>query len=391
MTFPRAVRAVLFVIYTVLAIEAGARVALQVAKWRSGQELGKQRPFSLTEGTRATLARIGSGWGGQFAFDPVLGWSGRASVYSPPYRHNAQGLRADKDVPPEAPAAEYRIAAFGDSFVHGTDMTNAQTWESVVEREHPGWRVLNFGVGAYGTDQALLRYEKEGRAFRPRLVILGVLSENPLRNVNVFRPFYNLGETGFPLVKPRFILRDGDLELVPCPFSTQEDYRRLLADAGPLLQQLGHDDYFYQRSFAAGPVSSLGVVRVVRHVYSAYNRPLSADGTYNTHGEPFRVTAAILERFDRKVRDDGAIPVVLFFPEREHLLRVKAGGRAPYAPLRDVVAARGGLVIDSAEGLLPALAVHGVDELYGPSRHFSVLGNEIVGRYVASALERLVN
>ena len=95
------------------------------------------------------------------------------------------------------------MTAFGDSFTHCDGVANSFTWEYLLERLNPALEVLNFGVGGYGTDQALLRYELEGMAFHPHIAILGFLPENIHRVVSVFRPFY-FPMTGIPMSKPRF-------------------------------------------------------------------------------------------------------------------------------------------------------------------------------------------
>lgn len=50
-----------------------------------------------------------------------------------------------------------------------------------------GLEFENFGVPAYGLDQAFLRYQREGRRTHPRILVIGFLSENLYRDVSVFR------------------------------------------------------------------------------------------------------------------------------------------------------------------------------------------------------------
>ena len=49
--------------------------------------------------------------------------------------------------------------------------------------------MLNFGVGGYGLDQALLRFSAESAAFHPQVVLIGVIADDVLRGVNVFGRF----------------------------------------------------------------------------------------------------------------------------------------------------------------------------------------------------------
>jgi hypothetical protein len=81
--------------------------------------------------------------------------------------------------------------------------------------------VANYGVEGYGTDQAYLRFQinKEDKS---RIIILGFLTENIIRNVNQYRR-PRQGDK-FTL-KTRFILsNDGKLELISLPNLTYEEF-----------------------------------------------------------------------------------------------------------------------------------------------------------------------
>ena len=100
-----------------------------------------------------------------------------------------------------AAAGIVRIAAFGDSFVHGDEVVTDETWGGARARV-PGdgcstrRRRLRARPGA-----AALRARRCGEeaADRP----LGVITDDVLRGVNVFRPFF-APTTGHVLTKPRF-------------------------------------------------------------------------------------------------------------------------------------------------------------------------------------------
>ena len=86
------------------------------------------------------------------------------------YRYNTQGIRSP--VPaftPRAAEGVLRIALFGDSFTHGDDVPVEHSFGQVLEQQLitagiPA-EVLNFGVGGYGIDQAMLRFKEHGAAF----------------------------------------------------------------------------------------------------------------------------------------------------------------------------------------------------------------------------------
>ena len=139
---------------------------------------------------RARIEALVAGRTSYVVHSPTLGWTVRQVAARRRSTGERQGLRADRDYADAAPGI-LRIAAFGDSFTHGDDVPNAQTWTRQLELLDPRLEVLNFGVIGYAPDQALIRYLEEGRRFEPHVVLLGVMPENVGRIVNVFRPFYS--------------------------------------------------------------------------------------------------------------------------------------------------------------------------------------------------------
>ena len=71
--------------------------------------------------------------------DSDLGWSIRASGTSELYETNSQGVRAEpaRLYSTEIPAGKLRIVAVGDSFTHGDEVKNDETWMYVLEQLRP--------------------------------------------------------------------------------------------------------------------------------------------------------------------------------------------------------------------------------------------------------------
>jgi hypothetical protein len=92
------------------------------------------------------------------SFEPDLGWVPTPSVVreakSVRYRHNAAGLRADREYAQRPPSGARRYAAYGDSFTYCADVELDDCWTHDLEEALPGTEVLNFGVGGYAPDQA---------------------------------------------------------------------------------------------------------------------------------------------------------------------------------------------------------------------------------------------
>src|SRR5262249_47022611 len=84
---------------------------------------------------------------------PVLGWRYAAIYRKGLNRLNAAGLRSDHEYQKTPPSGLLRIAAFGDSFVYGSEVDGKEAWPAVLEQNRR-IEVLNYGVPGYGTDQA---------------------------------------------------------------------------------------------------------------------------------------------------------------------------------------------------------------------------------------------
>ena len=213
-----------------LVVEATSWIALRVIEQRRGL---RYRAFDgLIDPWRKPMEEIVAADGTWYQrIDPELGWITIPGAFTDDAAITASGIRATHDYADAPPTGVLRIAAFGDSFVHGDEVATDETWEAALERALPGAEVLNYGVGGYGLDQALLRYVRDGAAKSPHVVLLGVITDDVLRGVNVFRPFF-APDTGHVLTKPRFLL-DGAGTLALTVYDTDlsdESYIRLFVD-----------------------------------------------------------------------------------------------------------------------------------------------------------------
>jgi hypothetical protein len=80
-----------------------------------------------------------------------------------------------------------------------------ESWGHHLERRlGPAVPVLNFGVDGYGLDQTYLRYQRDVRGWKPRVVLISLMGHELLRTMAVY-PFVSFR---WPpcVVKPRFTL-----------------------------------------------------------------------------------------------------------------------------------------------------------------------------------------
>ncbi len=339
----------------------------------------------LSAEQRDSLQRfLAEGRGQHVDQDPVLGWVPRAEA-------NTAGMRDDREYARVPPPGMVRIEAFGDSFTYSEDVALADSWTKRLAAIDPSLEVLNYGVGAYGLDQAYLRYRRVGADHAPHIVFIGYMSENIARHVNVFRPFYSSAYRDVIFTKPRFVLRGDDLVLLDNPIASREDHERLLHDDAAVLRALGENDYHYRIGYDAQPMDVLPSVRLVKmllHRLRESHGPdaIFHDQVYNPRSEAYRITLKLLDSFYREAVANGQLPVIVVFPALQEQQRSRRELPRGYAPLVDALHARGLRVIDVMSALEPLQAGHEIDDLVEKWGHFSPLANDTAARYVDERL-----
>jgi len=328
------------VMLTLLLLELGLRLAGDVDV--DGQVRAFGRAFS-TNALPISQLRVrideyieNEKWA-TIMYDPWLGWAPSPNRVwqegSGNYSVNSDGMRATRDYTREPARDTLRIAVFGDSFTEGKEVADEHTWPQHVERRltKAGIRaeVLNFGVSAYGMDQAYLRWQRLGKAFAPDIVIFGLQPENLKRNVNVFRQLLN--PPGMPFSKPRFALIDHELTLLNSPtlppdqlIATFQDFAR---------KPLARWEYYYGGRQAAGQWWTFSWLAnfFSNRLGSHHEDP----GIYSQGSEGGELGWAILSAFAADAQAQGSLFVVAHLPLRSHLIRRFEGRDPPYKSLLD--------------------------------------------------------
>jgi hypothetical protein len=140
-------------------------------------------------------------------FDQELGWVRKPNTEHFEYgkygrtiwKTNEKGSRLN----PKFEDVKSKISCYGDSFTFCRQVNDDETWEYYLSKITKT-NVLNFGVGNYGMDQAILRLQREFPKNQTEIVIIAVVPDSIRRILNVWKHYFEYGNTfGF---KPRFIL-----------------------------------------------------------------------------------------------------------------------------------------------------------------------------------------
>jgi len=386
-----------------LLAEVAAYVGLSVlADGLAGRAYHYAPADVLSDNHRDVISRLLIEEPSYTAYSTELGWTIRSSAESPihyprgrpeyQYKSNSQGIRADSDYSLAPAATLTRIATFGDSFTHGDDVGNGDTWQSYMMRIDDRLEVLNFGVGGFGLDQAYLRYRRDAKRFSPDIVFIGFMPENIRRNVNVFRPFY-YSQSSLPLTKPRFTLRNNELELVPNPMARKSDYEMLLQDPKSVLRGIGANDDIYKIRYKSGPFDLLATVRLAKLIAEKVSNKyfgdgIIEDGGYVTSSDAFRITTRLFESFYAEAEESGSIPVIVILPSRKDVEHFQTTGQRRYQPLIDEFVVQDYRYIDLLNALMDEIGTrYELDELF--VGHYSPVANRLVACELVSYIGSL--
>jgi hypothetical protein len=339
---------------------------------------------SLSRDHQKTLRDIISGNTTYLLHSPTLGWTIKPNgCWDALYRANSQGIRADKDYQPIPRSDVVRIATFGDSFTHGEEVKNEDTWQEQLIKLCPQLEVINFGVGGFGLDQSFLRYKNEGILYHPQIVLMGFMPENINRSVNVFRPFYT---AGIPLTKPRFILKNDDLILLPNPLKDLPACKELLNNPAALLSQFGENDFHFNARAKASFFDFSPSVRIIKLIYQTLyerycDKSIYKKGYLNPKSEAFVITRKLFDEFYAEVQRNNSLPIIVLFPCREDIHRHIKNKTKVYTPLIDYFVSQHYRFIDLLDAFEKYAQSVPVKDLFMQD-HYSPLGNSIVSRFI---------
>jgi hypothetical protein len=316
--------------------------------------------------------------------DPVAGWPAVDRRTGNPGRPIPRAGPANPD------SGEWCVTLYGDSFTLAAEVLDADAWGNLLARRL-GCSVGNFGVGGYGTDQALLRF-MQNTADRAPVTIVGIFADNLLRNVNQYRYFLTGGE--LLGLKPRFMLENGALKLVPIPDLTYEQFVKALAeprDAWP------HE--LFLPGSRHGPVpwsfpyigSFFNLVRSPHVTNYLQGRPSWIDFYDPEHeSKALLTTVAIIEEFRRRAAAPGKTVVAVLFPTEASYRLTRRTGTSALGPLTKEIEARGIPVLDLTMDFARHLGERSFCELLThPAAcvgHYDAEGNRVVAEAVRAFL-----
>ena len=318
------------------------------------------------------------------ARNPVLGWPSTEQLNSE--RHDSSGSRPVPAFP--KPEGEC-ITLYGDSFTYGDGILDGETWGNVLAQQIQ-CRVGNFGVSGYGTDQALLRFQKNIGDTAP-ISILTIYPFNILRNVNQYRYLLTSGKKSIFGFKPRFVLEGGQLSLSPLPTPSFSDLQSLDSN---MLKILPHEAFLPGNGIGPVPNKRFPYSLVVLNLFLnervqswLQRKPSWENFLQQGHpSEALEVTLAVAKAFMAECNQRGKNCFVISLPTPSSYKKLKRNGNSSLEPLLKKLTELGIPHLNFESYLLAQPGENSICKLLiniqGCSGHFNPEGNRVLGEFV---------
>lgn len=136
-----------------------------------------------------------------------------------------------------------RIAVFGDSFVFSRYVNDYNAWPEHISRLTKS-HIMNFGVGNFGFDQALIKYENLKLPKSVKVVIIGVVPETISRIHSHWKHYYEHGNIfGF---KPFYkLINNKKFRLIKNPIRGIQSFEKI----EQIINSVRQKDIFYKKKF----------------------------------------------------------------------------------------------------------------------------------------------
>ena len=361
-------------------------------------------------------------------FDPELGWvrkpntSGNDTIFyqkedgSWDYRKSIWNInKRDSRLHPGFENKNNKlISCYGDSFAFSRQVNDNETWCYYLS-ELTNSNVMNWGIGNYGLDQALLRLEREFPKNKTKIVVMAVVPDTISRIVSYWKHFYEYGNVW--AFKPRFELDvNNKLRFIPNLMDKPDKFFEL----EKYIDELKKHDYFYKEKFQKDLLKfpylfhimknqkrNLSIIsKVIKRSLKSYlfqkekvAEPMDSDAMlavrrinllWTVRLYKDESTVKLMEKLIDIFADLGKRfkfkPVFVFLPQKNEVL-YESKEKEFYTPFFKKISEK----IDTIDVTTPILNHPNIDSLYSENTiygaHLSNKGNAFVGKVIYEGLK----
>lgn len=352
----------------------------------------------------------------QKGYDPELGWVRKPNTSGTEngkfgrtsWHINSKSCRTN----PEFDDLESKISCYGDSFTFCRQVNDDETWQHYLSQKME-INVLNFGVGNYGLDQALLRMKREYPRNKTKIVVMGIVPDTVSRIMSNWKHYYEYGNTF--AFKPKFSLENGKILLQKNLMNEESKFQKYTT----YLDEIKKEDFFYEHKFKKeiirfpysyfffrnlrrnlGILYWITVIKIKRKMDQDIGKiewnPMRIIMRINLrwrvklyeNNEVLRLFEKLVEEFVMYGKSFSFKPIFLFLPQKDDLLFVKNNFNF-YEKFRKKIENIDGLtVVDPTNDLISEI---NLDELYSDNNeyggHYSKKGNEKIALILENNLK----
>tara|TARA_B100002049_G_scaffold235369_1_gene219598 strand:- start:112 stop:1359 length:1248 start_codon:yes stop_codon:yes gene_type:complete len=351
-------------------------------------------------------------------FDPELGWVRKSNT-----SHDETGKFGKTNwtinqfcarTNPNFDNLESNTSCYGDSFTFSRQVNDDETWVHYLS-EFTNSNVINFGVGNYGVDQALLRLKREFPKHPTKIVIMGVVPETICRIVSVWKHYYEYGNTfGF---KPRFILKNNSLNLIENIIDGKDKFEKYQN----YLEDINRYDFFYKNKFLKEKISfpycitilknlrrNFGIINWVQKINQRKKNNFDCtDIEWNTmkiimkinldwrvklfqDNETCELLKQILVEYANYGKKQNFKPVFIFLPQKDDILFIKKNFNFYHKFVNELKKIENLFCIDITKDMIN---IKEIDRMFSDNNeyggHYSKDGNQKVAELIFNELKIL--
>lgn len=324
---------------------------------------------------------------------------------------NSDGLR-DREHSVTKPKNTYRIAVLGDSFSEAIQVNAEDTFWSGIEKQLPTCEalkgkkveIINFGVGDYGTAQALMTLKHHVWKYQPDLVLLEIFTGNDIvNNSQALSPSDRFSP---------FLKKQGDKFVMDLSFKESETYRRRdsfarqfvfnLINHSRVLQVINEAKRVISTRQAmgqtqAGKVNPDDIIPALDFDVNLYQEPKNKDWQ-----EAWEITEELIKQIKNEVKTKGADFVAVtisnppqVYPDRQVRERLKElGANNLFYPDQRIqtLGQTNGFTVFNLAPLMQMYAdknqvyLHGFENTRLGVGHWNQKGHEIAGNLITDKL-----
>lgn len=320
-----------------------------------------------------------------------LGWGSGSHRPSPA----AQGM------------GEPYISLYGESFTYGADVSHQEAWGNILT-SLIGRRVDNYGIAAYGSDQAYLVFLKN-QTDKAKVVILTHVSENIVRNINQDRNLIYGNDAPYQiLLKPRLITdKKAKLEYIKIPELTESDYENYVNNPKSYLKEeffIPNSGFYSLRRLQFPYSFSLPYIythkrilikllnKRLSHWFDIYLPPWY-DSLYkpNHPSGALELTRDVMINFAKVAEERGKVPLLFVLPNMEDFVYFQYSKTWVYSPLVEAAKKKGYTLYNLGPLLLKKLRSSDKMEDFfssdGKTGHYSSKGKKVLAEVVRDILQ----